>query len=149
MNPQGGSGSFMSNASGNQNGQGSALMQLLRLKAMGVNSGVLNQNSQNPQAVLPSNSPASGNPMPQGGLQQQQPSQPPTQPQQAPQMPMQAQPIQAPPPSTPDSNLELSLQALGNYIKAHGEAHMAKNGVHSEKARAQMITRQNQTQGGQ
>lgn len=147
MNPQG----------QGQPGAGSALLRLMQLRAQGSTPGALNGNLQNSGAVLPA-APNQGNAINPSQLAQagQQALQAPrimgAPPQGdvagagAPQMPSgMAQPT----PTTPDDNLSVALQALGNYIKAHGEAHMAKNGVPQAKAHASLISAQARPQGGE
>lgn len=132
-------GSFMGG-----NGAGSALMRLMQLRQQGVTP----QQTANP--VTPAQPPTGvGGPPrimgapPQGDVGGTMPISP----QNAPQGMGGTQQVQ--PPTTPDDNLQIALAALGNYIKAHGEAHMSKNGVNESKARASVISSQARPQGGQ
>lgn len=117
-NQQQNPGQFM-NPQGQNPGQGSALLQLLRLRAMGASPQMQNQNTQNPNAVAPAQPPQG-----QGNVMS---SMPPAQP------PQGAQPQQAAPqvqqPVQPEDNLQIAMGALGNYIKSHGEILKAKHGI--------------------
>jgi hypothetical protein len=141
MDPQANSGTFMGG-----NGQGSALLRLMKLRAMtqGGGGSAMNQNTANPGMVQPA-SPPTGSAMPAGMAQSQSPqfqmSQPPQGAVAENQAPQQA-------PVTPDTNLQIAMSALGNYIKAHGDAHKAIHGVDLQKARAQAMMAQNAPQQG-
>lgn len=126
-------GSFMGG-----NGAGSALMRLMQLRQQGATP----QQTANP--VTPAQPPTGvGGPPrimgapPQGDVGGTMSISP----QNIPQGVGGAQSVQ--PPTTPDDNLQIALAALGNYIKAHGEAHMAKSGVPQAKAHAAVIQARN------
>lgn len=141
-------GQFM-NPQGNNPGGGSALLQLLRLKAMGGNVPGQTANAGNPQGIQMSQPPQGVGGLPptqQNGSVTSLSSPPPPA---TPSNPQQAAMAGQTPPTTPDDNLTIALQALGNYIKGHAEAHMARNGVPQAKAQAQAIAARNPQQGAQ
>lgn len=127
QNPQ--PGGFMTTAGAGQPGQGGALLRLMQLRGSINASPQQGNNVPLPAAQMQSGSPINMQSMQQAGQQMQQP-----------QVAAQPQPAQAPQTSFTgeDPNLQIALGALSNYVKAHGESHMAEHGVHMAKANAKV-----------
>jgi len=138
MNPN--AGSFAGPSAGGAPGQGSALARLMQLRRQG---------QQQPQ----------GNP---GGIGYVPPAAPPQgnaiNPSQIAAAGGQQQPMQQPQPqgninpqasmNPDDAHLDLALNALGSYVKSHGNALEAKHNVPLKKAQAAAIASQNPASSG-
>lgn len=143
------------NPQGNNPGAGSALLNLLRMRASRSQGPNMVAGPQNPGGIQMSQPPqgVGGPPRIMGappsgdiagaGMPQMPSGMSPN----APQGASMAQPVQTP--TTPDDNLQLAMSALAGYIKSHGDILRAKHGVDLQKARASQIAAQGQPQGGQ
>lgn len=140
------SGSFLSPATGNAQGQGSALMRLLALRKQGVTPA--SQDTGGAGYVPPASAPTGNaiNPSQIAAAGAQPPSQPVQGP---PGMGAQAEV----PPTQPNINpgealdphseaLQTAMGALSNYIAGHTKALQADHGVPEKEARAKVIASQ-------
>ena len=138
-------GTFMAAPAGGQNGNGSALLQLLRLQAISGKGPNMVANPTNPQGIQMSQPPQDQGGLPsfsQGSVGNSATVAPTT----SPNVQGGIQPGGA---VQTDDNLQLAMTALKNYIDGHTEVLKAKHGVNESKARASLISAQARPQGGQ